>query len=220
MPRSSLLGVGTTTHEKGLVRCLSSKQSPKVEEETDETQLAPLTVGQKVQVGFNLTAWAAGLSLAAVCGYFIIRELLPTKMSPNAIFDRALEVARGDERVTRMVGEPVKGYGKDHGGHREGRRNFIENEAYEEPKDKSKRVRVRFNVKGPYGEAFIFAEVSNKFDGWVYLMCQDKRSGRVVVLQDNRLKLAAGASLSTDKERSALANLLSGGSGPGNSSLR
>lgn len=120
--------------------------------ESDETQLAPLTTAQKMQVGFNLTLWAAGIGLACACGYFIIRELMPTKMSPNRIFDTALEVVRRDDTIRRYYGEPLKGYGRDHGGHREGRRNFIENSAYEEKTDGSKRVRVRFNVKGPYAE--------------------------------------------------------------------
>lgn len=197
-----------------LLRWLSTQKNSLPEEtEEEEKDLAPLTTAQKVQVGMNLTLWAAGLSLAGVCAYFIIRELVPTRLSPNAIFDRALDVVRGDERVIRIVGEPVKGYGRDHGGHREGRRNFIENTTYDEPADNSKRVRVRFNVKGPYGEAFVYAEVSNKFKGWVYLMCQDKRSGRVVVLEDNRLTLQAGSNLRSDKERNALANLLGGGPG-------
>ena len=34
-----------------------------------------------------------------------------------------------------------------------------------EESDGSKRIRVRFNVKGPYAEGFAFAEVSNKHDG-------------------------------------------------------
>mmetsp|Transcript_25468 Transcript_25468/g.76488 ORF Transcript_25468/g.76488 Transcript_25468/m.76488 type:complete len:258 (-) Transcript_25468:40-813(-) len=181
------------------------------EEEIDD--LVPLTPAQKLGVGMNLTAWAAGLSLAAVCGYYIVRELMPSKMSPNSVFDRAFEEVRKDSRIERIYGEPLKGYGRDHGGHREGRRNFIENTPYEDEADGSKRLRVRFNIKGPYGEGFVFAEISDKYDGFVYLMVQDKRTGRVVTLEDNRLSLKAMAPKS-DAERSALAGLL-GGSGGG-----
>ena len=88
---------------------------------SDVDDLVPLTPAQKVGVGLNLGAWAAGLSLAAVCGYYIVRELLPTKMSPNSVFDRAFAVVVADERVQRIYGDPLKGYGRDHGGHREGR---------------------------------------------------------------------------------------------------
>eukprot|EP00631_Chrysoreinhardia_giraudii_P003674 CAMPEP_0197419344 /NCGR_PEP_ID=MMETSP1170-20131217/4861_1 /TAXON_ID=54406 /ORGANISM="Sarcinochrysis sp, Strain CCMP770" /LENGTH=165 /DNA_ID=CAMNT_0042946439 /DNA_START=17 /DNA_END=514 /DNA_ORIENTATION=+ len=157
-----------------------------------------------------MTLWAAALGLAGACAYFIVRELLPTKLSPNSIFDNALEVVRSDESVRRLYGEPLKGYGADRGGYREGRRNFIENSTYEEKTDGSKRVRVRFNVKGPFAEGFVFAEVSNKFDGWVYLMVQDKRTGRVITIEDNRTKLLDSRSMRSDAERSALSNLLGG----------
>ena len=45
-------------------------------------------------------------------------------------------------------------------------------------------------------------------------MVQDKRTGRVVTLEDNRLALASSANRS-DAERSALAGLLGGGGGGG-----
>ncbi|KAJ8601798.1 hypothetical protein CTAYLR_006826 [Chrysophaeum taylorii] len=178
--------------------------------ESDETQLAPLTAAQKVQVGFNLTLWGAAIGLVGTCAYFIIRELLPTKMSPNRIFDVALDAVRGDEAVRRGYGEPLKGYGRDHGGHREGRRNFIENTSYDEESDNSKRVRVRFNVKGPYAEGLVYAEVSNKKDGFVYLMVQDKRTGRVITIEDNRAAMIEARAMRTDEERSALSALLGG----------
>ena len=180
---------------------------------SDVDDLVPLTPAQKVGVGLNLTAWGAGLSLAAVCGFYIVRELMPTKMSPNSVFDRAFAVVREDERVVRIYGDPLKGYGRDHGGHREGRRNFIENTAYDEEKDGSKRLRVRFNIKGPYSEGFVFAEISNKMDDFVYLMVQDKRTGRVVTIEDNRLALQASSGARSDAERSALQGLLGGTDG-------
>ena len=71
-------------------------------------------------------------------------------MSPNSVFDAAFDKLRGNDTVTRVYGEPLKGYGRDHGGHREGRRNFIEHTVYDEESDGSKRIRVRFNIKGPY----------------------------------------------------------------------
>ena len=79
-------------------------------------------------------------------------------MSPNRIFDHAFDVVRNNPEVARRFGEPLKAYGRDHGGHREGRRNFIEHTAYQE--DGDERVRVRFNLEGRFGKAFVFAEVS------------------------------------------------------------
>jgi hypothetical protein len=47
-------------------------------------------------------------------------------MSPNRVFDRSFDIVRKDPEVLRRYGDNVKAYGRDHGGHREGRRNFIE----------------------------------------------------------------------------------------------
>ena len=187
----------------------------KAEDGADVDDLVPLTPAQKLGVGINLSAWAAGLSLAAVCAYYIVRELLPSRMSPNSVFDAAFAAVSGDDRVARVYGEPLKGYGRDHGGHREGRRNFIENTPYVDEKDGSKRLRVRFNIKGPYSEGFVFAEISDATDGFVYLMVQDKRTGRVITIQDNRLAMQASAGIRSDAERSALAGLIGGTGGGG-----
>lgn len=80
-------------------------------------------------------------------------------MSPNQVFDHAFDVVRNDPEVQRRFGEPLKGYGRDHGGHREGRRNFVENTQWTND-DGDKRTRVRFNLEGRFGKAFVFAEVS------------------------------------------------------------
>ena len=52
---------------------------------------------------------------------------------------------------------------------------------------------MRFNIKGPYGEGFAFAEVSDQYDGFVYLMVQNRRTGRGPYAVDNRMMLAAQA---------------------------
>jgi len=188
-----------------------SQTPPKKEEDEETKDLAPLSTAEKVKVGMNLTGIAAMIGLAGVCFYYIMIELFPSRLSPNSIFDKALDQVRADERIARLVGEPIKGYGRDHGGHREGRRNFIENTNYK-ASDGSKRVRVRFNIAGPYSQAFVYAEVADNQKDWVYLMVQDRRSGKVVVLVDNRAAFAAGSNLRSDSERSALADLLRGGS--------
>ena len=122
---------------------------------------------------------------------FLFSLLNFSKMSPNSVFDGALEEVRNNAEVKHRYGEPIKGYGRDHGGHREGRRNFIEcvqtcfhasNEGLlfstvatlliifflserhttrVDKEDGSRRTRVRFNIEGPYGHAFVFSEVSS-----------------------------------------------------------
>jgi len=85
-----------------------------------------LTPGEKVVVGTRLTLWAGALVFAGACAYYIGRELFPSKMSPNSVFNSSFEIVRNHTDVTKRFGSPLKAYGRDHGGHREGRRNFVE----------------------------------------------------------------------------------------------
>lgn len=182
-----------------------------------QSQELVLTPGEKVVVGTRLFFWAGALAFASVCGYYIIKELLPTKMSPNAVFDRATSTIRQNEEVKRRFGEAFKTYGRDHGGHREGRRNFIEHTEYvDKDTDGSKRTRVRFNLEGQYGAAFVFAEVSDSMASgeFVYILVQDKRNGAVITVVDNRsMLLARKMAGGSDEGRDVFARLLGSGGG-------
>jgi len=81
----------------------------------NSTELATLTPGQKFQVGTRLTVWAAIAVFAAGCAYFIVKELLPSKMSPNRVFDAAFDLIRKNPEILQRFGEPLKAYGRDHG---------------------------------------------------------------------------------------------------------
>jgi len=173
-----------------------------------------LTPGEKVVAGTRLFFWGGALTFASICAYYIGKELLPTKMSPNTIFDKASTKIHNHPDVKRRFGDNFKTYGRDHGGHREGRRNFIEHTEYTNEDDGSKRVRVRFNLEGQYGNAFVFAEVSKEMKSgeFVYILVQDKRNGAVITVEDNRSallakRLAGGSSEGQD----VFANLLGGG---------
>jgi len=79
--------------------------------------------------------------------------------------------------------------------------------------DGSKRTRVRFNVEGTHGNAFVFAEVSSDMPSgeFVYILVQDKRDGRVMTVEDNRSVLAAKRMMAGNKEgMDAFKNLLGG----------
>lgn len=143
--------------------------------------------------GTRLFFWAGALAVASVCAFYIGKELLPTKMSPNTVFDKASTQIRQNSEVKRRFGESIKTYGRDHGGHREGRRNFIEHTEYTDPDDGSKRTRVRFNLEGEHGAALVFAEVSKEMGSgeFVYILVQDKRNGAVITVVDNRSSLLA-----------------------------
>ena len=124
-----------------------------------------------------------------MCGYYnIFKELMPMKMSWNAVFDGATVKIQTNEEVKMRFGENFKTYGMDHGGHREGRRNFVKHTQYVDvDTNGSKRTRVQFNIKGQYGTVFIFAEVSDLMPSgeFMYVMVQDKRNGAVVNVADN-----------------------------------
>jgi len=199
------------------VRALSSNNNNKSKEESkegeDRKELV-LTPGEKVVVGTRLMMWLGLGALASVCGYYIVKELVPTKMSPNSVFDNAFDRIKDNTEVNRTLGGSLKAYGRDHGGHREGRRNFIEHTEYKCEEDGSNRTRVRFNLEGKYGTAFVFAEVSSdmKSGEFVYILVQDKRNGHVVSVVDNRSAMTAARLSGGDKEgMSAISNLLSGG---------
>jgi len=195
-------------------RALSSNNSkPPPKDETSQELV--LTPGEKVVAGTRLTMYAGMFALAGCCAYYIGKELLPTKMSPNSVFDKAFSIIRENNEVKRRFGEPLKAYGRDHGGHREGRRNFIEHTQYKDKDDGSDRTRVRFNLEGHFGSAFVFAEVSGDMPSgeFVYILVQDKRNGQVVNVVDNRSSLLAKRMAGdNDAGRQALQNLLGGGS--------
>lgn len=191
------------------------EEPPKSDGGEDETKEIVLTPGQQVAAISRLTMFAGIFGFACVCAYYIGKELLPTKMSPNTVFNKASETIRSNSTITRQYGEKIKFYGKDHGGHREGRRNFIEHTEYTSPDDGSKRTRVRFNMEGQFNNAFCFAEVSSEMPSgeFVYILVQDKRTGRVVSVVDNRASLTAQRLAGGNKDTAnAMQQLLGGGS--------
>jgi hypothetical protein len=100
--------------------------------------------------------------------------------------------------------------------------------------DGSKHMKIRFNIKGPHSGAIVFAEASSALDTkngeWVYLivqvetrltpsqreslsgasLSQDKATGRVVEICDNRSRLQLAQQAKTPEEKEALMRLLKG----------
>jgi import inner membrane translocase subunit TIM21 len=171
----------------------TKKNNDAADADTETAELV-LTPGEKVAAASRLTMWAGIFTFASVCAYYIGKELIPTKMSPNTVFNKASKTIRENSQVKLKYGDSsIKFYGKDHGGHREGRRNFIEHTQYNNEEDGSKRTRVRFNMEGQFASAFCFAEVSNEMSSgeFVYILVQDKKSGRVITVVDNIAALTA-----------------------------
>lgn len=136
-------------------------------------------------------------------------------MSPNSVFDRSFDVVRQNSDVVARYGEKLKAYGRDHGGHREGRRNFVEHKEYVDEQTGVKRTRVRYNIEGQHGHAFVFAEVSadQPSGEFVYILVQDKANGRTQTIVDNRAAMTAQRLAGGNEQASsAMSQLLTGGS--------
>jgi import inner membrane translocase subunit TIM21 len=161
---------------------------------------APLTTSEKVSATF----WIGALILGGVCVTYTVYVLFPSSMSPNTVMDEAFSQLQRNERVIQIFGEPLKAYGQDHGGHKEGRRNFIEHRE-EAAKDGSKRLLIKFNIEGPYSRGFVWAQVSSILDHksgeWVYLIVQNKKGGEITTLCDNRRVIEDLASAKTPEEK-------------------
>lgn len=176
---------------------------------TKEGQKAPdalvLTPYEKVTATATGGFWLGLIGLGAVGVYFVARELLPNRMSPNGLFSESLDFLSENTDVTSRLGLPIHGYGHDHGGHREGRRNRIE---HVNLKDKNglPRLRIKYNIKGPTGHAYVFAEVNQnmKKNEYVYLIVQVTKTGELLKIVDNRQILSA----ETKEEQDALRQLL------------
>ncbi|KAG6612161.1 Transmembrane protein [Phytophthora cinnamomi] len=176
---------------------------------TKEGQKAPdalvLTPYEKVTATATGGFWLGLIGLGAVGVYFVARELLPNRMSPNGLFSESLDFLSENTDVTSRLGLPIHGYGHDHGGHREGRRNRIEHVNLQ-AKDGTPRLRIKYNIKGPTGHAYVFAEVNKnmKKNEYVYLIVQVTKTGELLKIVDNRQILSA----ETKEEQDALRQLL------------
>lgn len=186
------------------------KQEEQQEEEQPETE-GPPEEGEKIGFMRGL-AYLTVAVIAAGSLYFIVDELMPSRTSANHLFNEAFDAVKQNHDVLNRYGEPLKGYGRDGGGRREGRRNFVEHKNYV-GEDGSKRLRIRFNIEGPFGHAFVFAEVTSDMPKgqWMYLLVQDMQTGRVMTLQDNRAMHQAMSKSASPEERAALQALIQNG---------
>lgn len=155
----------------------------------EENALKMYKAKENVTKGFQITVFAAVCGLGIVASYFIVRELFPSALSPNNVFGKSLEAVQKDDKVRQTFGTPIKGFGKDFGGHRAGRRNFVENLSYVDD-DGVEHTRILFNIEGSRGRGRVWADKSAAMsDGqFYYLVVQDIRSQDLWAIVDNRPK--------------------------------
>uniref|UniRef100_A0AAV1TUS2 Mitochondrial import inner membrane translocase subunit Tim21 n=1 Tax=Peronospora matthiolae TaxID=2874970 RepID=A0AAV1TUS2_9STRA len=186
-----------------------SAEKPTANSSAKDGQTAPdalvLTPYEKVTATATGGFWLGLMGLGAIGVYFVARELLPNRMSPNGLYSESLDIVSNNTDVVSRLGLPIHGYGHDHGGHREGRRNRIEHVNLT-AKDGTPRLRIKYNIKGPSGHAYVFAEANKnmKKDEYAYLIVQVTKTGELLKIFDNRQLLAA----ETKEEQDALRQLL------------
>jgi import inner membrane translocase subunit TIM21 len=113
---------------------------------------------------------------------------------PNHFFFLRFDRRVCTVQIGEYIGTPMKGYGRDHGGKREGRRNVIDS-AEVPGVDGKKNLRIKFNIEGPYGVAHAYAEAEpgGSTGEWVYLIVEVP-GPKVITLIDNRSMIAMRAS--------------------------
>jgi hypothetical protein len=128
--------------------------------------LLPLLPFRLTAAGASSAAAAAAAADTAAAAAAADGNLCRTcsRNSPNSLFDEALEFVKEDADVVARLGTPVKGYGQDHGGNREGRRNFIQSADVPGAVEGESNLRIKFNLEGPYNKAQCYAEVQKNMD--------------------------------------------------------
>lgn len=177
--------------------CSKTGQGQSVQESAAQGAPPPTTITfkQGAKVATTGTIWIGIAALVGVCGWYIARELMPTKLSPNQIFNHAFQVLRDHPEMKARLGDGIKGYGADRNRHKEGRRNYVEHDSYTDI-DGIKRCRVVFNMEGSLGKATVYAEVAeNTPKGeFTYIIVEQVLHGRpvAVALVDNRPHVTRG----------------------------
>lgn len=162
------------------------------DEQDDYEFEEPKTLGDKIKFygksGLLMTLILSGLG----CACYLAYELLFSGVSPNKLYDDAFAKLQYNEAVVAQItGEDMRCYGR---GGSESRRNQVDSYSYIEENDRpvSKRTRIRFNIEGKRGKALVYAEVSDRLpegEKFVYLICQDRRTGKVLTIVDNRERI-------------------------------
>lgn len=163
-----------------------SKDMQKIDvEDYDDYVEPPQTYGQRVY-SFIILSFQLGLaSLAAYCLYVVYQELSPSRLAPQTLFNECYDSIKNKDEVTTIVGSNSRAFGRDT--NNEGRRRTIDSRQYKGV-DGSNRSRIRFTIQGSKGKLYVWCEVSDKMNSneYVYIVCQDPRTARVVTIVDNR----------------------------------
>ena len=174
-------GNGGVPPESSIIQSTLEPEGPKWE---------VMTTGQKIKETSKTGLYLGIAGLVVTCGYLAIKELMPTKLSANTIFSHAFDAVKENPEVTMRLGSPLKAFGHDHGGRREGRRNIIDKDEFKDEKGNDV-VRIKFVVQGPRGKGIVYAARSSNLsrNDFLYLIFQVPAEGRSYALVDNRKQM-------------------------------
>ena len=151
-----------------------------------------ITFVEGAQTASRLGLYLGIAGFVTFCAYLIGRELMPTRMSPNSVFNRTFEKIREHPEVVQRVGTNPKAYGRDFHQSKEGRRNFIDHDRYTDL-DGVKFIRITFTIEGESNKIKIYAEVSDQMsdDEFSYIILEERVRGmkNAIALLDNRKEL-------------------------------
>ena len=167
----------------------------------------PKTAKEKVWYYTTVGIRLGLLSAAVLCFGMFMKEVFPGRMGANFLFSEVYEFLKINDGIREITGTPMKAYGRDVG-RNEGRRNHVDSHLYDV--DGSKRMRVRFMLEGPRGKVKVWAEVSEKMllNEYVYIICQDMQTGRVITIVDDRDKLQVENAVFSDSSKNFINKLV------------
>ncbi len=173
----------------------------------DDFDEQPQTAAGKVRMWGRALFQLTLVSGLAFFIYYIGKEMIPTKLSPNTMFGNSSDLLRTNAELQKMIGEDMKAYG------RVGGSKALDSLSYTHT-DGSERTRIRYTVEGRRGKAMVWCEMSDNLEDteeYVYLICQHLQTGRVLTLHDNRSRLdemaAKGGSVKS-KDKGLIAEIL------------
>eukprot|EP00924_Labyrinthula_sp_SR-Ha-C_P012910 augustus_masked-scaffold_12-processed-gene-3.8-mRNA-1 protein AED:0.14 eAED:0.16 QI:0/-1/0/1/-1/1/1/0/288 len=165
------------------------KSKPQGGEQT--TELSKITFKEGTRAVSQLALIGGISALVLLSGSLIVRELFPTRLSPNSLFSKTVSYLKQNEKIKAEFGE-FKAYGKDFNKSKEGRRNFVFHDKFKDL-DGEKFTRIKFVIEGTKNgkKAYVYASTSkNKEDEFDYVIFQPQYYGeRTIALIDNRQTL-------------------------------
>jgi hypothetical protein len=180
----------------------------------------PRTAADKFNNFFVLALQLAFFGAIVAGAGMAVKELFPGRLKPQSLYSEAYDSLRLNDDVTRICGEDMRAFGRDTGS--ESRRSQVDQREFTEA-DGSKRVRIRFNIKGSKGHVKVWAEASDKMGAneWVYLIVQNMKTGTVMTIEDERERLAREMLLNKTQDMKgtgsaltdSLSQLINGGGG-------